>query len=86
MLRDLKAVWKDALKVFGCVECARVDLAQNIRLMAYGAAQDIFGPQGADGDPVPEERDGLRRLCPDCQEPPPAGAIRFFKHGTDALR
>jgi hypothetical protein len=80
------AVWENALTVFGCVECAHGDLAQHIRLMAYRAAQDIVGPQGEGGDPVPEERDSIRRRCPDCQEPPPDGAIRFFTHSTDALR
>jgi hypothetical protein len=86
MLCDLKAVWADALTVFRCVECARVDLAQNIRLIAGAAAQEIIGPQGEADDPVPEERDGIRRTCLACQTAPPESAMRFFTHGTDELR
>ena len=63
MMHDLKAVWKAALKVFRCVECARVDLRQQLRLMARAADWDIVGDQGEDGNPVPEERDGIRRTC-----------------------
>ena len=33
----------------------------------------------------PMEKDGISRVCKNCQEPPPVGAIRFFKHGTDEL-
>ena len=86
IMENLEAVWKDALKLHGCIECARVDLAQQIRLMARAADWEIVGDQGEDGDPVPEEREGIRRICPDCQTPPPEGAIRFFTHGTDELR
>jgi hypothetical protein len=86
MMEDLEAVWKDALKLHGCVECARVGLAQQIRLMARAADWDIVGDQGEDGDPVPEEHNGIRRTCPSCQTSPPEGAIRFFKHGTDELQ
>jgi hypothetical protein len=54
--------------------------------MAGAAAQEVIGPQGEEDDPVPEERDGIRRTCLTCQTPPPENAIRFFKHGTDELR
>jgi hypothetical protein len=71
--------------VGGRIQRTREDLTQHIRLMAHRAAQDISGPQGEDGDPVPEERDGIRRIDPDCQEPPD-GAIRCVKYSADALR
>jgi hypothetical protein len=86
MLENLKAVWKDALGVFRCVECASVDLRQNIVLMARAADMRIIGVQGEEDEPLPEERDGIRRVCSSCQTPPTEGAIRFFKHGTDALQ
>jgi hypothetical protein len=60
-----------------------VDLRQNIVLMARAADMRIIGVQGEDDAPLPEERNGVRRICPSCQAPPPENAIRFFKHGTD---
>jgi hypothetical protein len=54
--------------------------------MARTAEQEMTGPQGKEDDLVPEERTGIRRTCPSCQTPPPEGTMRFFKHGTDALK
>ena len=84
--RALEAAFEAGLQLHGCVECARLDLVQRLRLMARTAEQEIVGPQGEEGDPVPEERNGIRRTCATCQTPPPADAIRFFKHGTDELK
>jgi hypothetical protein len=84
--RALEAAFLAALKLYGCVGCARQALAQRLRLMARTAEQEITGPQGKEDDPVPEERVGIRRTCPSCQTPPPEGAMRFFKHGTDELK
>jgi hypothetical protein len=84
--RTLEAAFEAALTLYGCVECARLDLAQRLRLMARTAEQEMTGPQGKEDDLVPEERTGIRRTCPSCQTPPPEGTMRFFKHGTDALK
>ena len=59
--RALEEAFEAGLKLHGCVECARVDLAQRLRLMARAAEQEIIGPQGEEGAPVPEERSGIRR-------------------------
>jgi hypothetical protein len=86
MAENFEAVRQDALKVLRCVECARRDLAQRLRVMARATACEIVGPQGEEGAPVPEERNGIRRTCPACQTPPPDGAMHFFKHGTDEFQ
>src|SRR2546426_796382 len=47
--RALEEAFEAGLKLHGCVECARVDLAQRLRLMARAAEQEIIGPQGEEG-------------------------------------
>ena len=41
--RALEEAFEAGLKLHGCVECARVDLAQRLRLMARAAEQEIIG-------------------------------------------
>ncbi len=41
---DLEAAWQLALKLHGCVECARVDFIQRLRFMAMNKNNEIMGP------------------------------------------
>ena len=81
---ERQAAWTAALELFRCVECARLDLAQRLRLMARSKGWEITGDQPEDETvPVPEiSPDGVRLTCTACQAPNEAG---FFRPGTDEL-
>jgi hypothetical protein len=91
MEKSLDVAWQAALKVIGCVECARVELVQRLRGNAEAKNIEIMGgvdwvnDDSASIEDAPMEKDGISRVCKNYQEPPPEGAIRFFKHGTDEL-
>lgn len=73
----------------------RLALAQRLQLMAAAKRHEILQPHyekamdpwlaGEELDTVTPSpgADGTRLICASCQTPPPLGAIRFFKHGTD---
>ena len=93
MEKSLETAWQAALKVMGCVECARLELVQRLRACAEEQRTEIIGidwinensmKEDQSAEP-PMEKDGISRVCKNCQEPPPVGAIRFFKHGPDEL-
>ena len=93
MEKSLEVAWQAALRVCGCVECARLELVQRLRGMAGEKNTDIIGidwlnensmKEDQSAEP-PMEKDGIRRICEQCQNPPPEGSIQFFKHGTDEL-
>jgi hypothetical protein len=63
--------------VFRCVECASVDLRQNIVLMARAAGMRIIGVQGEEDAPFPEERDGIRRIALPARRRRPKGPSAF---------
>src|ERR1700677_966288 len=87
--RELETAWQSALLAFRCVECARLHLAQSLRGMAHEKSIEIMGGvdwinnENASVENAPVEKDGIRRLCKDCQQPLPPGTIQFFKHGAD---
>lgn len=88
--RHLEAAWQAALRWTGCVECARLHIAQMARLMARAKAREIIDADAPDDleeletyEPPVIGADGLARHCKKCTEPPPPDRIRFFTHGTD---
>lgn len=89
MEASLERAWQASLKLIGCVECARLDMAQRVRMWAANKSSEIIGEDWANENALnyeaewPTEKDGLRRVCENCMTAPPPGSIRFFKHGTD---
>lgn len=86
LARQLEGAWQSALRLFGCVECSRVNLIQRLRFMALNKNDEIMGPVPlplSDNYEPPVERDGIRRVCESCRTPP--RTLTFFKPGTDEI-
>lgn len=73
---ELKTAWETALGLYGCVDCARLDLIHRLNLMAFAKGQEIMGPQG-DAPPRRIGPDGIRLTCDLCEaEAAAAGEAR----------
>ena len=61
-----------ALEMYGCVGCARKNLAMDLDLLVEGKENELLGPNRYVAEP--EEKDGLRFVCREC-----GGVPRAFR-------
>jgi hypothetical protein len=69
----LRTAFAAALKLYGCVRCAEMEIGCRLDGHAYAAKQWIMGQQPADPTtPIPTRRDGIAMRCstPGCGEAP----------------